>query len=87
METFYGSEGQQALLRRGRALFTLIEDDTRFTYYGRGVGLCRQARDDDADLLALTQLTGVCHYASVPEAEAMPKLMVTARDSAVLVQA
>lgn len=69
-DEFYGSEQQQTMLRRGRAMFDMLRDDTRLTYYGRTVGIT-DAVAADLDLLErLAFLQGASHFAAVPVADA-----------------
>jgi len=67
-DSFFGSEAQRDLLTRGRALFDLLRDDPRFTYYGRGVGLVSPEDGDFDLLLALTRLQAFSHYGIVSDA-------------------
>jgi hypothetical protein len=63
----FGSAQQQAFLRRGRAMYDLLEHDPRYTYYGRGVGL---ATPDDGSLdrlAALVALQGNSSLGTVPD--------------------
>lgn len=69
-EEFFGSEDQQALLRRGHHLSQLVKGDSRFCYYGRTVGLVTPGDGSVETLVALTKLQGSSNYASVPAAEA-----------------
>jgi hypothetical protein len=73
MDEVFGTEPQQALLRRGRAFHDLTRHDTRYTYYGRTVGLA-SAQDGDIDELHdLTVLQGNSHYATVSD-DTLPAL-------------
>ena len=56
-DDIYGSDEQRALLRRGRALFDILGQDPRYTYYGRTVGL---ATGTVRDLDHLTALAHGC---------------------------
>jgi hypothetical protein len=62
---FFGNDNQQMLLRRGRALYDLLSDDPRLTYYGRSVGLLRPSADSSALLDRLIALQGSSTYADV----------------------
>jgi hypothetical protein len=68
-DTFYGTDEQQAFLRRGQDVFVLLRDESWVTYYGRGVGVIAPDEDKGDRALALARLQGVSHYAFVPEAE------------------
>ncbi len=62
-DSYFGTPAQQAMLRRGRAMFDLLRDDPRLTYYGRTVGI---ATLHDIDLLhRLCVLQGAAHIAAV----------------------
>lgn len=68
-DAYFGSDHQQALLRRGRALYALTRDDPRFGYYGRLVSLTTPD-DGDLDLLChLIALQGAASYTAVPNAD------------------
>ncbi|MEM9437504.1 MAG: GNAT family N-acetyltransferase [Pseudomonadota bacterium] len=62
---YLGSEAQRAVLRRGRAVYELVKDDRRCTYYGRGVGVCTFADADDALMSSLLTLQGTTTIAKV----------------------
>ncbi|MEM1430885.1 MAG: N-acetyltransferase [Pseudomonadota bacterium] len=62
----YGTAEQQALLRRGRAVFDLVGADPRFGYYGRGVGILRDGDAPVRTLVRLVQAQGTSNYGSVP---------------------
>jgi hypothetical protein len=64
-DTFFGNDHQQTLLRRGRALFDLLSDDSRLTYYGRTVGLMRPTPESGPLLDRLIALQGASTYADV----------------------
>lgn len=67
---YFGTAAQQTLLKRGRALYDLIGDDARFTYYGRTVGI---NADEDAplsQLVNLARLQGNSNYANLRAAPA-----------------
>ena len=68
-DDIYGSDEQRALLRRGRALFDILGQDPRYTYYGRTVGLATGAVRDLDHLTALARVQGNAAIALVPEAE------------------
>jgi len=77
IDEVFGTEPQQTLLRRGRAFHDLTRDDTRYTYYGRTVGLASPQDGDMDELHNLTVLQGNSHYANVNDA-ALPALRDTA---------
>ncbi|MFK7869690.1 MAG: N-acetyltransferase [Roseobacter sp.] len=65
-QDYFGTDVQQTLLMRGRALYDLTRETTHFTYYGRAVGVFNH---DDAPLehvIALARLQGNSNYACVP---------------------
>ena len=68
---FFGTDVQQALLKRGQDMFALVRDDPRLTYYGRTVGFAGAGADEGAHAVvaALASLQGAAHYGSVPTAE------------------
>jgi len=72
----FGTPDQKALLRRGRAMFELLKDDPRYTYYGRTVGIALPTDANIAMLRALASLQGAGHYAAVPLDQA-PALAAT----------
>jgi hypothetical protein len=78
LDEVFGTEPQQALLRRARAFHDLTRHDTRYTYYGRTVGLASPQDGDIDEIHALTALQGNSHYAKVPD-DALPGL----RDAAI----
>lgn len=57
-QNIFGSPAQQAILARGRALFELVMDDPRYTYYGRTVGLATAQDGTPERLRALIHLQG-----------------------------
>ncbi len=72
-DEFFGSPEQQAMQRRGLALYDLVGHDRATTYYGRGVGMVWGSSDVTEQLQRLTTVLGVSSIAGVPEAEA-PRL-------------
>lgn len=66
---YFGSQAQRALLTRGSAMYEILRDDPRYTYYGRTVGLAHADQEDVQRLVALTRLQGSSHFASVENAE------------------
>ena len=69
-DQFFGSDTQQALLRRGRALFDLMRDDVRVSYYGRTVAPLRPD-PEGFDLLArLIAIQGASTYSDLTAEQA-----------------
>lgn len=66
---YFGSAEQQALLRRGRAMFDLLGRDPRFGYYGRTVGLSSSESGSVEMLAALASLQGNSNCAILPDAD------------------
>jgi GNAT superfamily N-acetyltransferase len=67
MDEVFGTEEQRGMLTRGRALYALVAEDPRFTYYGRGVGVLRGA-EGGMDLLdALVRLQGYSNLGDVAD--------------------
>lgn len=78
-DEYFGTPAQQDLVRRARALFEVVKDDPRFTYYGRGVGIVRR-EDCGIDLIsAVIALTGACSFAATADDE-VPKLTTELQD-------
>ena len=71
-DLFFGSEAQQALLKRGQEMFTLTKDDPRLTYYGRTVGFADHTPHSHAIVEALAALQGAAHYGCVKDADVGP---------------
>lgn len=65
-DEFFGSDDQRALLRRGRGLAVLLSHDSRYSYYGRTVGLPGPEDGDIDHLAALTTVQGSATYGAVP---------------------
>lgn len=65
----FGSPEQQALLRRGRAMFEVVRDDPRYTYYGRTVGVASPESGSVETLAALARLQGNSNVAILPDAD------------------
>jgi hypothetical protein len=57
-EELFGTEEQNALMRRGARLWRLLRDNPRFTYYGRLVALSEHGPDTPDILFALAGLQG-----------------------------
>lgn len=66
----FGSPEQQAVLRRGRALYELMSDNLDISYYGRGVGSMRTRPEGRALVERLVALQGVSNVFGVPLTEA-----------------
>jgi hypothetical protein len=78
-DEYFGTTAQQDLARRARALFEVVKDDSRFTYYGRGVGIVRP-QDGGIDLMsAVIALSGACHFAAT-EDDDVPQIEAALRD-------
>ena len=73
-DTFFGTEPQQALLKRGQDMFALTRDDPRLTYYGRTVGCADLAEASHQIVEALARLQGAAHYGCVADPEVRPLL-------------
>ncbi|MFY9239975.1 MAG: N-acetyltransferase [Roseovarius sp.] len=65
-DTVFGTDDQRAVLRRGRAMATLLGADTPYTYYGRTVGLVSPKEGDVDQLAALATAQGNAAYGAVP---------------------
>lgn len=64
---FFGSDAQQALLRRGADLHAVTRDQEHLIYYGRTVGIAAKT-DAPIDLVfALARLQGHSNFADVPD--------------------
>ena len=62
-DEYFGSPDQVALMKRSRALWLLLQDNPRYSYYGRLVGLSDPAEDTVEVLYALAKLQGAtCCY-------------------------
>lgn len=78
-DEYFGTPAQQDLARRARALFEVVKDDPRFTYYGRGVGIVRP-QDGGVDLMsAVIALSGACHFAATADEE-VPQIEAALQD-------
>ena len=71
-DAFFGSEAQQALLKRGQDMFALTRDDPRMTYYGRTVGCADHTEASHQIVQALAKLQGAAHYGCVAGPEVKP---------------
>lgn len=65
----FGTQAQRALLRRGRALYDLLRDDPRMSYYGRAVGLAAPTGNTLEMLHDLVTLQGNGSIGKVSDAE------------------
>lgn len=57
---YFGTEAQQALQARSANLWTLLNDDPRFSCHGRAVTLAEYTDDNLAQHIALARLQGAC---------------------------
>ena len=62
----FGSPQQQALLKRGQALYELLADRPEATYYGRTVGVLTPTGEGRALLETLIALQGASNFFAVP---------------------
>lgn len=69
-EELFGSPDKIALMKRSAALWSLLEDNPRYAYYGRLVALSDPAQDMSEILIALAQLQGAAAAYYVPKASA-----------------
>lgn len=69
-DMFFGTDAQQAQLRKGRALFDLIRDDPAFSYYGRAVGMVRPLNETPDRIARLIALQGSASFTDITGAEA-----------------
>lgn len=66
-DEYFGSPAKIALMKRSRHLWSLLQDNPRFAYYGRMVALSEPGDDTVALMCALAKLQGatICyHYPS-----------------------
>ncbi len=63
---FFGSPDQQAVLKRGHALYQLMKDRPEVSYYGRGVGVLRPDAAGLGTLDHLLAVQGVSNIGLVP---------------------
>lgn len=66
---FFGNDQQRALLRRGRGMAALLEQDARYSYYGRTVGLVGPEDGDIDQLATLAMVQGNTNYGAVPSSQ------------------
>jgi hypothetical protein len=59
---FFGSDEQRAILPRGRGMATLLEQDARYSYHGRTVGLIGPEVGDIDQLATLAMVQGSTNY-------------------------
>lgn len=71
-EEVFGSEEQVKLQQRAQRLWTLLQDDPRFSFYGRMVSLSDPGEDPFEQVDALTRLQGAtsCQYFDAEAANA-----------------
>jgi hypothetical protein len=69
-DSFFGTDAQQALLRRGRALYDLLQDAPNISYYGRTVGLLRPEPGSLDTLERLIAIQGSSTYSDLTREEA-----------------
>jgi hypothetical protein len=69
-DEFFGSDEQRAILRRGRGMASLLEQDVRYSYYGRAVGLIGPEDGDIDQLATLAMVQGYSNYGAVRSSEA-----------------
>ncbi len=68
-DEFFGSDAQQALLRRGRDMFAITDNDVRMTYYGRTVGVADLTPQAHGIVASLAGFQGASHYGHVPDGD------------------
>jgi len=66
----FGSDSQQAMMRKAHALWQLVKDDKRFQSHGRVVGLNAVECDDIGIHTALVRLQGVAAINEIPASAA-----------------
>lgn len=64
-DEFFGNGDQRAILKRGHAMAKLVENDVKYSYYGRTVGLETPEAGGIDQLVALINLQGHAHYMTV----------------------
>lgn len=69
-DSFFGTDAQQSLLRRGRALYDLLQNDLNMSYYGRTVGLLRPAPGSFDTLERLIAIQGSSTFSDLTQEEA-----------------
>lgn len=68
-EELFGTDDQQAILRRGGAMLDVLGHDARFGYYGRTVGLITPEDGTLDQLCGLATVQGAANYAAVPKSD------------------
>lgn len=66
---YFGSPDQQAMARRGAALYRLLENDPRFSWYGRNVALADYAAGGTRVLADLVRIQGASVSYLVPRGQ------------------
>lgn len=66
---FFGNDQQRAILRRGRGMAALLQQDARYSYYGRTVGLVGPEDGDIDQLATLAMVQGNTNYGAVPSSQ------------------
>lgn len=69
-QNFFGSDAQQALLRKGASAYQLFRDHADFTYYGRTVGITSLQEVPLDTLVALSRLQGNSTLGTLTKKEA-----------------
>ncbi|MCK8462658.1 hypothetical protein MUY35_02200 [Aliiroseovarius sp. S1339] len=64
-DEFFGNDDQRAVLRRGRMMVALLDQDERYFYYGRTLGLTKPEDGDVDQLAALAIVQGNAAYGAV----------------------
>ena len=72
-QEIFGSPTQQALVRRSQALWHLVQDDPRFSYYGRLVGFAEPPDQLERSMLALARAQGAALCYRLPK-DQLPSL-------------
>ncbi len=71
-EDFFGSDAQQALLRRGQAMHEVTKGLSHCSYYGRTVGIVSPSDAPLENVIALAQLQGNSNFTMVPDSDLAP---------------
>ena len=69
---FFGSDEQQAVLRRGQAMHQITRNISHCAYYGRTVGIVSPSDAPLETVTALAQLQGNSNFAMVPNGDIAP---------------
>lgn len=81
-EDVFGSDAQQALLRRGQALHAVTKNLAHCTDYGRTVGIVSPSDAPLETVIALAQLQGNSHFAMMLDGD-LPPLSERAKASGI----